>query len=296
MDRSVALALLGLSENSNPSNDEINRAYIISVHIDNPDRLTNEPFLQRHAEEHCKRLNEARNVLLDRKNDSCNKDCVQSHDLRKNEVQKGSEAAEHAHGPAYRYGRYGEKIWHNGYKHSRNDPYNAGAYNWSNQATEAQKKASIQNLEPGEQEMPELPALPGWKASAMYSILGLLASIASLYIIRPLVRQLLPIWLLDVPFSLTHLGLIGILVVELLLSIIYAIVVYPSLFTATPRLRSNYAISFCNFFFGGFIFGLLWNDNLTNKKRGISYRVFIVFNLLAAVVCFVMLYSLKASL
>ncbi|MDR1185491.1 MAG: hypothetical protein LBK67_11960 [Coriobacteriales bacterium] len=58
-----------------------------------------------------------------------------------------------------------------------------------------------------------------------------------------------------------------------LLMIIYALIVYPSYFTDKPIFKSSKVISFANFTFGPVVFGALWNNNLTKKKKGISYIV-----------------------
>lgn len=60
-------------------------------------------------------------------------------------------------------------------------------------------------------------------------------------------------------------------------SLVYALVFYPSFFGPNPKLRSNTAISFLNGFTGGIIFGLIWNYNLSQKKKGVSYIVATVF-------------------
>lgn len=53
----------------------------------------------------------------------------------------------------------------------------------------------------------------------------------------------------------------------------YSLLIYPTLFSKHPKITSNKAVSFCNLMFGGIIFGLLWNHNLTRKERGISYMI-----------------------
>jgi hypothetical protein len=55
--------------------------------------------------------------------------------------------------------------------------------------------------------------------------------------------------------------------------ITYALRVYPSYFTDKPVFKSSKVISFANFTFGAVIFGALWNTNLTEKKKGVSYIV-----------------------
>lgn len=59
-------------------------------------------------------------------------------------------------------------------------------------------------------------------------------------------------------------------------AIIYAVAFYSSLFKSNPLMKSNYFVSICNGFFGGAIFGPLWNSNLTKKNRGISHYIFAV--------------------
>lgn len=62
-------------------------------------------------------------------------------------------------------------------------------------------------------------------------------------------------------------------VLEYAVMIIYAVLFYPSYFTNRPRLRSSAAISFANCAFGGLVFGLLWNSNLTKRVKGVSAKV-----------------------
>ena len=53
----------------------------------------------------------------------------------------------------------------------------------------------------------------------------------------------------------------------------YTVLFYPSYFTDRPRLHSSAVISFANCAFGGLIFGLLWNSNLTKRVKGVSAKV-----------------------
>jgi len=64
--------------------------------------------------------------------------------------------------------------------------------------------------------------------------------------------------------------------VYIVIAIIYAAVIYPSLFTENPKAQSPEKISFVNGLFGGLLFGLIWNRNLTKGKKGISYIIFII--------------------
>ncbi|MDR1185651.1 MAG: DUF6273 domain-containing protein [Coriobacteriales bacterium] len=72
--------------------------------------------------------------------------------------------------------------------------------------------------------------------------------------------------------------IIGSLII--IVSTIWAAGIYPSLFGVKPRVRSAARVSFFNGFFGGYIFGPIWNSNLTKRKKGISHIVCIVLNAL----------------
>jgi len=66
------------------------------------------------------------------------------------------------------------------------------------------------------------------------------------------------------------------LYIYMIIGIIYATVIYPSLFTDNPKAQSPNTISFLNGFFGYVIFALLWNRSLTKGMKGISHIVYIV--------------------
>lgn len=57
---------------------------------------------------------------------------------------------------------------------------------------------------------------------------------------------------------------------------LYALVVYPSLFSLKPKMTKAASASFWNCAVGGFIFGPLWNGNLTKRRKGISNVTFAV--------------------
>lgn len=58
----------------------------------------------------------------------------------------------------------------------------------------------------------------------------------------------------------------------------YAGSLYPSLFTPYPKDGSATlgSISFQNLFFGGIIFGLIWNSNLTKGQKGFSHILYLL--------------------
>ena len=72
----------------------------------------------------------------------------------------------------------------------------------------------------------------------------------------------------------------------LVLLFVYVCGVYPSYFTANPKIRNSATISFLNCFFGGIIFGLIWNGNITKQTKGISYIVYIVLMIIIFILSF----------
>ncbi len=115
--------------------------------------------------------------------------------------------------------------------------------------------------------------LENWKTNTGFTILGL--------VVWPVIGGILGS---DMVIDNAPIGvLICIIVLSLGIlvgGLIYAAAVYPSLFTDKPKAQSAKVISFTNGFFGGIIFGLLWNSNLTIKTKGVSNVVFIVFQCL----------------
>lgn len=67
----------------------------------------------------------------------------------------------------------------------------------------------------------------------------------------------------------------------------YACLFYPALFREDcPYTVSPAIISFMNLFIGCIIFGCIWNSNLTNKVKGISYIVFAVIDCIGTLAYF----------
>lgn len=97
-----------------------------------------------------------------------------------------------------------------------------------------------------------------WETSVSFSVLGIVCSL-----------------LLN---STLLVGIAGLIctIVYLVAVFVYLCLIYPSYFGERPKLTSSSSISFCNFFFGGVIFGALFNTNLTKGRKGISYIVNIV--------------------
>lgn len=99
------------------------------------------------------------------------------------------------------------------------------------------------------------PTLDGWKTSIGFSILG--CALASVLCVLPYGG--------DVGLAIT--------VIYGIATLTYLVVVYPSYFSSQPLFASVPGISFCNCLFGGYIFGPLWNHNLTIRKKGISHII-----------------------
>lgn len=59
-------------------------------------------------------------------------------------------------------------------------------------------------------------------------------------------------------------------------SLYWALGYYPRLFGENPPKPSSEAVSFGNCFFGGIIFGPIWNSNLTKREKGVSNVVYAV--------------------
>lgn len=121
---------------------------------------------------------------------------------------------------------------------------------------EATKEPSAESASPSEEhEIP--PLLSEWKTSYGFAALGLAAEV------------IMPLFLA----SNLVLGLVG-SGIWTVLAIWYALKVYPSLFTSSPKLNSSSTASFFNMFFGGVLFGCIWNSNLANRKQGFSYLIY----------------------
>lgn len=137
------------------------------------------------------------------------------------------------------------------------------------------------------------PVLRFWKTSVAFSILGVVANAMTAWAIAAIAFLiLLPSFASGIESMLGALttGLIVTMIAFIVyaaLGIVYAAVFYRSYFTEKPRLTSSKAISFLNLFFGGIIFGCIWNYNLTRSQmssklqKGSSSIVYIVLTAVA---------------
>lgn len=72
--------------------------------------------------------------------------------------------------------------------------------------------------------------------------------------------------------------------IYLIFVVVFALKIYPSLFTDKPMLKSQKSASFLSAFTGGLIFGAIWCSALTKGKKGISQYVLCVLIAIGVVV------------
>lgn len=112
-----------------------------------------------------------------------------------------------------------------------------------------------------------MTALNGtWKTDTVFTIIGIVAAMAFNGILGALADNAI-----GGVLSLAY----------IVFSIVYALKIYPSYFTAKPDIDNPQLIAALNTFLGGIIFGLIWNHNLTLNKKGVAHIVFVA--LIAAV-------------
>jgi hypothetical protein len=114
-------------------------------------------------------------------------------------------------------------------------------------------------------EMTENQVLAKWKTSVVWSVVGVIMELAYQKVTLP-----------------EPLDTVMTIVVTIFL-FVYALWLFPSLFSETPKLANHQLISFLNCFVGGLIFGLIWNHSLTKKKKGISNIVCVIVFVLSVI-------------
>lgn len=128
-----------------------------------------------------------------------------------------------------------------------------------------------------------LPALKNWKTSVGFSILGLIASKAFQMILMVIFSVCIGFYAeLFTGNEAITMGFVALsnalaIITISIFAIAYIYIFYFSYFKTNPQITSSKVISFFNFFFGGVIFGALWNSNLTRSRiiekedKGVSY-------------------------
>lgn len=140
-----------------------------------------------------------------------------------------------------------------------------------------------------EKKPPVLPApvLETWQTHSGFTALGVVASVIISYALAGLCIVIFMAMsnegylVLAFPNPLFWMAplLIGVIVCA-----IYLLFIYPTYFGANPRLHSSKVISFMNAAFGGALFGLLWNHNLTARTKGGGYIAMGVVSLIEVVI------------
>lgn len=139
------------------------------------------------------------------------------------------------------------------------------------------------------------PVLQKWKTSVGYAALGLVSNFLFFILLTLAFACGYELYIGDGPASYSAAGLGNLagapagLITYVLLAI-YAGFVYPSFFKEKPLIKSSKLISFTNLFFGGLIFGLIWNSNLTKSRltqkeiKGSSWKYAVVLSCIAILV------------
>lgn len=101
--------------------------------------------------------------------------------------------------------------------------------------------------------------VPSWKTNVGFTILGILADVV----------------VGGVSSAMHNVAGIVVVAVYAALAIWYALSQYPAFFSEAG-VDNPKSVSFLNGFFGGIIFGCLWNSNLTKGQKGVSNIVFTI--------------------
>ena len=125
---------------------------------------------------------------------------------------------------------------------------------------------------------PTTTFLTQWKTNVGMSVLGIFVLFLFNGVTSALITDSLRVTLLD-------LGVLICSTVFALFCVWYALSVYPKFFGDKPRFKSPLAVSFLNCLAGSFIFGPIWNGNLTKKVRGISHIIYSVFAIIVLICC-----------
>ncbi len=171
---------------------------------------------------------------------------------------------------------------------------------WTEHTAPLQQESTPSSLE--RSPLDDLPAIKNWQTSVGFSILGLFAPSLIQVVVGFIVTALsaaafagMPV---DIVSSMAALITLPLFIILVVLQVTYVLVFYRSYFTDKPCATSPKAISFWNFFFGGWIFGALWNASLTRSRweqrpqPGSAYFVFLV--LLGVGVVFLILFLLMS--
>lgn len=259
LSREAALALLGLS-GENPSEAEINAAYKAAMQMNHPDRYANNERLRRHAEEQSKLINEACDILL---NGAWEREARSSYGAQAPGSSRGSWGCDSCGASTQ---NQGESNWQTGVKDGSkraNRGTNADSSSFHDGCDDGCRSASSEASNSS-------LFLDDWITPVGASVVGIVAQPSLLFVLEDAFSG--AVWVVD----LLEIAIMA-------LSVAYAVIFYPSYFTRSPKLSSNDSVAFWNCAFGGIVFGLIWNANLTKKTKGKSYVVFAVLMVLRIV-------------
>lgn len=251
MSRETACALLGI-ESSNPTSDQIKEAYRNAMQLNHPDKYAGNEKLRKHAEEQCRRINEAKARLL------------QSEDAEDSAPQVQGK-------------------WESGASWAREGRSRPSPFQDSSDDAHVAPKA--------ESETPLVDVWEtSWGFSALGILLSLVASYVVVFL-AIWCGSLISTMLTGSPddVGILYFSLMVGLLLPSALGILYATLFYPSYFGKSPRLKSVRAVSLLNFMFGWVVFGALWNSNLSKSRqmakptKGISYLVYVGLSVLAMI-------------
>lgn len=117
-----------------------------------------------------------------------------------------------------------------------------------------------------------VPVVGQWRTSYVFSALGAVCGFLFALLLTLIFSGIYAAYIGSGPISLpaSSMGAFagapaGLITYVLMLG--YAAIFYPSFFEVRPFIRSAKIISFANLFFGGILFGCLWNWNLTKSRR-----------------------------
>ena len=125
---------------------------------------------------------------------------------------------------------------------------------------------------------PTTTFLAQWKTNVGMSVLGIFILFLFNGVTSALITDSLRV-------TLPELGVLICSTAFALFCVWYALSVYPKFFGDKPRFKSPLAVSFLNCLAGSFIFGPIWNGNLTKKVRGVSHIVYSVFAIIMLITC-----------
>lgn len=243
MSSETARALLGLGDGPLDA-EAIKEAYRNAVQLNHPDRYAGNEKLQKHAEEQCRRINEAREVLIAE---------IDAPFRRDKDRSSGSDKKQAA-----------------GDRRDTSAPSSSGKGRGSSAANHYAQNRERRDPPSGPNWDSSVSLLDTWKTPVGMSVLGILSYVFALPAIDVILNELtVRTQLVDMLFFT--------LAAEFALYLckfIYAARVYPSYFTPTPKVKSPKAVAFLNCMLGGIVFGLIWNSNITKRKKGISNIVY----------------------